>query len=261
VFSYSIDFTGGTQIQLHFEDAIDSEKIQQAVAELVQGDVVIRHIGEHDFIIRVQQFFDDAQQFGQRVTEKIQMTTGKRPTLLQSESVGASVGDTLRWKSVKAILLSLVAILFYMAIRFWSFSFSIGAVVALLHDPLIVLAVFLFLDRPISVNMIGAIVAVIGYSINDTIVVFSRIREYLHQHQGSSLAEVVNLAINKTLRRTLLTSFATTLPLVIMFFFGGEALYDFSLALLVGIVFGTYSSIVIASPIMMFFYPWEYERA
>jgi len=168
--------------------------------------------------------------------------------------VGASVGAVLRWKSIYAVVISLVFMLLYIAWRFWSFAYAAGAVIALLHDALVMLAVFLFFNREISIYTIGAILAVLGYSINDTIVIFSQIRQNVARMISTPMYEIVNLSLNQTQRRTILTSAATPQTVAVMFLLGGEVLRDFSLVILVGIFFGTYSSIYMASPIMLFFY-------
>jgi preprotein translocase subunit SecF len=180
---------------------------------------------------------------------------GYQVTIEQSDAVGSGVGESLRMKSFYAVLIALIAMLIYIAFTFWSWAYAIGAIVALFHDASVILLLFALFDFEISVNVIGAILAVLGYSINDTIVIFSQIRENRGTMGGSSLYDIVNVSLNQTLRRTILTSVSTAIPVSIMYFFGGEALKDFSFALLVGIIFGTYSSIYIASPIMMLLTP------
>jgi preprotein translocase subunit SecF len=204
--------------------------------------------------VRVKETDKDIKDLAEDMRQNLQQSlSDNKVEILQSEVVGAGVGAVLRWKSIRAVAISLVLMLFYIAWRFWSFAYAIGAVIALLHDALVMLAVFLFLDREISINVIGAILAVLGYSINDTIVIFSKIRENAAKMRNIPMYDVVNISLNETLRRTLLTSISTALTVGAMFVLGGEALRDFSLALLVGIFFGTYSSIYMASPIMLFF--------
>lgn len=254
VFTYSIDFTGGTQIQLKFDKPVTVSQIRDIVSERWENPV-IRYLSDHEFIIRVQEFEHDAKGLGEQLRQVVDEGFPKNDVeLLQSERVGPGVGKALRWKSIRAVLIALIAMLGYIALRFWSFGFAMGAVAALFHDAVIMLVMFLLLDRAISINIIGAILVVFGYSINDTIVIFSQIRKNLKTMKNSSLAQVVNTSLNHTLKRTILTSVSTGLPLCIMLFFGGEALRDISLALLSGIVFGTYSSIYIASPVMMLLY-------
>jgi len=254
VFTYSIDFTGGTQIQLKFDKPVTVSQIRDIVSERWENPV-IRYLSDHEFIIRVQEFEHDAKGLGEQLRQAVDEGFPEHDVeLLQSERVGPGVGKALRWKSIRAVLIALIAMLGYIALRFWSFGFAMGAVAALFHDAVIMLVMFLLLDRAISINIIGAILVVFGYSINDTIVIFSQIRKHLKTMKNASLAQVVNTSLNHTLKRTILTSVSTGLPLCIMLFFGGEALRDISLALLSGIVFGTYSSIYIASPVMMLLY-------
>ncbi|MGB8367104.1 MAG: protein translocase subunit SecF [Candidatus Babeliales bacterium] len=261
VFSYSIDFTGGTQILLKFDKPVSGVEIKNILEKQGWKGAIIREFSDQEILIRVKEFAGDAQGLGERMLTVIQKNlAGYEIQILQSESVGPGVGAALRWKSVRAVVFALLAMLIYIALRFWSFSFAFGAVVALFHDALVMLALFLFLDREISINVIGAILAVLGYSINDTIVIFSQIRDDLKKMKDSSLATIVNVSLNQTLKRTLLTSISTGIPVTVMLLFGGEALRNFSLALLAGIIFGTYSSIYIASPVMMMFYQTKNKK-
>lgn len=206
-------------------------------------------------MVRVKDFSNDIQGIADRLRSEIKAEIGETTiSIEQTEAVGPGVGESLRWNSVWAVIYAMIAMLAYVAIRFWSFGFAFGAVMALAHDALVMLAVFLFFGREISVNVIGAILAILGYSVNDTIVIFSRIRDNMKTEGGHTLTYIVNHSINQTLTRTILTSITTAMTVGSMFIFGGEALRDFSLALLVGIVFGTYSSVYIASPVMMLFH-------
>lgn len=258
VFSYSVDFTGGTQVLFKFDSPVDNNLIRQIVLDKGWSNPSARPFGENEVLVRVKEYDSDATGLGQRMQAAVQdALPGKTVTMIQTESVGAGIGAGLRGKSLRAIFLVLFLMLLYIGLRFWSFAFATGAVVALIHDGIIVLALFLFLDREISNNFVAAVLTVLGYSINDTIIIFSQIREFLKKRTTETLDEVVNKSLNYTLRRTLLTSFATGLPVTVMVLFGGEALRDFSLALLIGIFFGTTSSIYVASPIMMLLYPKE----
>jgi preprotein translocase subunit SecF len=257
VFRYSVDFTGGAQILLKFSQPLSTIAVRDILEKEGWEGVSLREFGENEILVRVK--LDEAIKELGMIAERMQAVLQAampetQVTVLQSESVGPGVGETLRGKSMRAVILSLIAMLIYIALRFWSFGFAVGAVVALFHDALLVLAAFLFLNREISLNLIGAILAVLGYSVNDTIVIFSQIRDNLKTMSHASLAHIVNVSINQTLRRTILTSFATALTVAAMLALGGEVLRDFSIALTVGIVVGTYSSIYIASPIMMLFY-------
>lgn len=258
VYSYSVDFTGGTQILLGFEQEVDGTQVKQIVADAGWPNATIREFEKHEVLVRVKEFEDDMIGLGERIKDEVQEAMpDNNVQILQTESVGAGVGADLRGKSLYAMTVALILMLLYIAMRFWSFAFAAGAIVALIHDALVMLAIFLFLDREISINFIAAVLTVLGYSINDTIVIFSQIREFMKKRKGASLEEIVNDSLNYTLRRTMLTSISTGLPVLVMLIFGGEALQDFSLALLIGVIFGTYSSVYIASPIMMLLQPKE----
>jgi preprotein translocase subunit SecF len=258
VFTYSVDFTGGTQVLFKFDNPIESLVVKDIIAKNGWLNPSVRVFGDNEILVRVKEYETEATGLGHRMREVLQQELPEsRVTLLQTESVGAGIGAGLRGKSIRAVLLVLLLMLLYIGLRFWSFAFAAGAVAALIHDGLMVLALFLFLDREISNDFIAAVLAVLGYSINDTIIIFSQMREFLKRRNNESLYNIVNKSLNYTLRRTLLTSFSTGLPVIVMVFFGGEALRDFSLALLVGIFFGATSSIYVASPIMMLLYPEE----
>lgn len=252
VFSYSVDFTGGTQFLLRFNKAISSETLREYLQKAGFEGVSARGFGEKEVLVRVKDFSSDVDGLGARALEAIKTQDAELDvTILQNEAVGPGVGAELQWKSARAVIYALIFLLMYIALRFWSLGFALGAVIALAHDALVMLAVFLFLDREISINVIAAILAVLGYSINDTIVIFSQIRKNIKKMPQVLLNDVVDTSLNQTMRRTLLTSITTGLAVGSMFVLGGESLRDFSLTLLVGIVFGTYSSVYIASPVMM----------
>jgi len=258
VFTLSVDFTGGTQVLLRFKNPVDSSDVKAAVTDAGWKGATARYFSKQDILVRVADFSSDVQGVATHLLGVVQAAfPDNEVTIQQTEQVGEGVGQELWWWSLISILIALAAMLAYIAIRFFSFSYALGAVVALFHDALVMLGVFLFLDREISVNVIGAILAIMGYSINDTIVIFSRIRNRLRTSRGAQLTEVINQSINQTLKRTILTSISTGLPVMAMLILGGEALRDFSIALLVGIIFGTYSSVYIASPIMMLFHRKE----
>lgn len=256
VYTYSVDFTGGTQILFGFEQKVNSTQVKQIIIDNGWANASTREFGDNEILVRVKEFEGDAVGLAQRMKDAIQQKMPENTVqVLQTESVGAGVGADLRGRSVYAMLIALIFMLLYIAGRFWSVAFATGAILALVHDALVMLAIFLFLDREISINFIAAVLTVLGYSINDTIVIFSQIREFMKKRKGVPLEEIVNDSLNYTLRRTMLTSISTGLPVLVMLFFGGEALQDFSLALLIGIIFGTYSSVYIASPIMMLLQP------
>ncbi|MCA9770640.1 protein translocase subunit SecF [Candidatus Dependentiae bacterium] len=253
VFSYSVDFTGGTQILFKFNKPIIGTDIENILDENGWPGAITREFsGNNDVLIRVKEVATDAIGLAERMRSVMEKAfPGAEVTVLQSESVGPGIGADLRWKSMRAVLIALAAMLLYIALRFWSLGFALGAVVALFHDAFAMLAIFLLFDLEISINVIGAILAVLGYSINDTIVIYSSIRSNIKKMRGASITQIVNVSLNETFRRTLLTSISTALTVGAMFVLGGQVLRDFSLALLVGIIFGTYSSIYIASSVIM----------
>jgi preprotein translocase SecF subunit len=252
VFVYSVEFTGGTQVLFKSSVPILSSQVVEILERNGFSGAMTREFSSTELLVRVRQFEGDAKGVGERMRALLEeQIPGSRIEILQTDSVGAGVGASLWWKSTQAIIVVLILMLLYIWWRFWSFSYAVGNVVSLFHDAIIILAFFMLFDYEISVNAISAILAVLGYSINDTIVIFSRIRENVRRMRGSSMEAIVNTSINETLRRTLLTSFATALSVVALVIFGGDVLRTLALGLFVGIVFGTYSSIAIASPVML----------
>ncbi len=255
IFSYSIDFTGGTQVLLRFSEPIHASKVKEIVEQSGWEGAETRDFSEYEVLVRVKEHVNDAKGLSERMREALKKELPTyNITIDQSDTVGPGVGETLRTKSIKAVIIALLAMLAFVAFRFWSWSYAVGSVAALFHDAVAILLLFLFFDIEISGNVIGAILAVLGYSINDTIVIFSRIRDNLKTMGGTPIRDIVNISLNQTLRRTILTSLSTGLPVGVMYAFGGEALRDMTFALLIGIIFGTYSSIYIASSIMMGLY-------
>jgi preprotein translocase subunit SecF len=246
--NFGIDFTGGTMIELGYEQPADLNNIRQTLAEGGHPDAAVQNFGSiHDVLIRLP------------VNEKVNMSqlSNEVVTLLKSageshidvrrvEFVGPQVGEELTEQGGLAMLYALIGILIYVSLRF-EYRFAIGSVAALIHDVIITLGFFSLTRVEFDLTVLAAILAIIGYSLNDTIVVFDRIREtFLRMRKGSS-EEIVNTALNQTLSRTLMTSLTTLLVVLALFTFGGEVIHAFSIALLLGIVVGTYSSIYIAS--------------
>ncbi|NBV40377.1 protein translocase subunit SecF [bacterium] len=252
-FSYNVDFTGGTEILFRFQNKEDAAAIKQVIQKDWNGSVY-NIVEANEIIVRVQQTPDKVEDLDKKIQASINSVSQDNPAqILQTNSISSTVGESLKWNSLIAISIGLLLMLLYIALRF-QFAFAMGAIISLAHDALAILTFFLFFDKEISIDVIGAIMAILGYSINDTIIIFTRIRENLSKDKQTTLDKVVDQSINQTLRRTILTSFATTLVVLAQVVFGGSAIQDLSLALLIGIVFGTYSSIFIASPVMMLFY-------
>ena len=254
-FRYSVDFTGGTQVLFKFSNPVGSEELKSILGRAGWEDAVTREFSDTEIVIRVKEFVNDSEGLAQAMREVLQANMpGTTATILEANGVGPGTGQELRWNFILMLSIGFLLLFLYIVSRFWSFSYGIGTVVALLHDPLAILAVIAITKMEISPNVICAIIAALGYSINDTIVIFARIRErFAGAKQGESPSAIVNQSLNQTLSRTILTSLATFLVVAALFVFGGESLRDLSLSFMVGIVVGTYSSIFVASPIMLFF--------
>lgn len=251
-FKYHIDFTGGAEINVSFEKPVDISKVRSAISGAGWSDAVIQEMntGKKDFLIRLGGALESGLE--DRVKGALlNSIPDNRLEIKNVEWVGAEVSTDTTWNAIKAVILSIIILLLYIAFRF-EFAFGMGAVVALLHDLLFVLTFILITGEQFSLNVLAAVLAVLGYSVNDTIVIFSRIRENLKKVHGDSEYDITNLSINQTLTRTLLTSFATLLAVLAILFLGGETLRGLSLIMFVGIAVGTYSSIYIASPAMLF---------
>ena len=255
-FRYSVDFTGGTDIRMRFAKPENTAAIQKAIHDEWMG-TVFNILDADEIIIRVQDTPETTENLDQKIVATVNAVSVDNPgTIIQVNSLSSAVGDSLRNSSIKAILMALLLMLLYIAFRF-QFAFAFGAVVALAHDALTVLAVFILINREVSIELVGALLAVLGYSINDTIIIFAQIKKNLKAMKGKPLALIVDTSINETMRRTLLTSISTAIVVGSMFVLGGESIRSLSLAILLGIVFGTYSSVFIESSIMMYFYKEE----
>ncbi|VAX18979.1 Protein translocase subunit SecF, partial [hydrothermal vent metagenome] len=250
--NYGIDFKGGTLVHLKFKKVAPIAEVRSAIAELKLGEFSIQGFGEpEELLIRVGQE-DNAEGESQAkiVEDKLRDVFGQNFTVERVEMVGPKVGSDLRYKALMALIYSLVGILLYITFRF-EFRFGIAAIVALAHDTMITIGAFSILDKEFTLPVIAAILTVIGYSLNDTIVVFDRIRENMRLKRGLKLEDMLNLSINNTLSRTLLTSGTTLIVVLSIFFLGGGVIHDFAFALFVGIFVGTYSSIFVASPVLL----------
>jgi len=247
---YGIDFTGGTSLKLMFENPVNVGQVRAILSGIGLGNSEIKQFATgNELLIRLQQQ-DDIEAVSKQVLSEIEAKLADNKfELLSQDTVGPRIGSELRNDAIKAILISLILILIYISWRF-EFKFAVGAVAALFHDVLITLGIFSLLNLEISLAVVAAFLTIIGYSLNDTIVVFDRIRENLKIMRREEYPKIFNISINQTLSRTLLTSLTTFIVVLILFFFGGEVIHIFSFALVVGIIVGTYSSIFIASPVV-----------
>ena len=249
-FNYHIDFTGGAELQVSFENPIDIGQVRSAMSSAGRKEAAIQSIGStsKNFIITVGDISDDTEE---EITSALSNSIKDNKASIDNiQIVGPEAGKDTTTNAILAIVLSLITLLLYIAVRF-EFRFGIGAVICLIHDVLAIMVFLLITREAMSLHVLASLLAVIGYSLNDVIVVFSRIRENFKKLKGMSEYDIVNLSINQTLKRTILTSFATLLSVLAIFFLGGETLRGLSLVMLVGIVVGTYSSIYIASPAML----------
>ncbi len=255
---YGIDFAGGTLIQLQFKTPPDIEVIRDGLKTIALGESTIQEFGsKRDILIRIQRSEEKLEAVGSKVRNSLGGKFNKEDiTIERVEMVGPKVGRDLREKALLSILYAIIGIVIYISWRF-ELQYAVAAIIALVHDVLVTLGAFSILDKEFTLVIIAAFLAIIGYSLNDTIVVFDRIRENLRRRGKNTLVQSVNASINQTLSRTLLTSGTTLMVVVALFFFGGEIIHDFSFALLVGILVGTYSSIFIASVFLVY---WDSRR-
>ena len=244
----SIDFTGGTVAQVKFENPVELAQLRSILSEYGFKGAEIVEFGSPDEVLIKTQFSGSSSE----ISEKLALALGNTFTLRRVESVGPKIGKELQNDALKAIGLALLLILIYITFRFDRY-YALGSVMALIHDVLITLGVFSLLDYEINLSIIAAFLTIVGYSLNDTIVVFDRIRENIPKYLKKTLNDVVNLSLNETLNRTVITSLTTMMVVVILFVWGGKVINLFAFALIVGIFIGTYSSLFVASPVMVFF--------
>ncbi len=247
--AFGLDFTGGVQIEVRYEHKADLEKIRGSLTESGYSNVVVVNFGsDEDVLIRMQQAFEES--LGDEVVSLLKAEEAGKIELRRVEFVGPQVGAELRDSGGIGMLFALAVVMAYVAMRF-QWKFALAAVAALAHDVIITLGVFSVFKIGFDLSVLAAVLAVVGYSLNDTIVVFDRIRENFPILRKTDSLEVVNVSLTQTLDRTLMTSGTTLIVLLVLFFYGGELLSGFSSALLVGIVIGTYSSIYVASNLLL----------
>ena len=244
----SIDFTGGTVAQVKFENPVELAQLRSILSEYGFKGAEIVEFGSPDEVLIKTQFSGSSSE----ISEQLTLALGNTFTLRRVESVGPKIGKELQNDALKAIGFALLLILMYITFRFDRY-YALGGVMALIHDVLITLGVFSLLDYEINLSIIAAFLTIVGYSLNDTIVVFDRIRENIPKYMKKTLNDVVNLSLNETLNRTVITSLTTMMVVVILFVWGGKVINLFAFALIVGIFIGTYSSLFVASPVMVFF--------
>ncbi len=250
--NYGVDFKGGTLIELRTDqDSSNISKIRDSFNQMNLGDVSVKNFGnETDFIVKFEKQNSNDPKFIDNLKNKLSSSIGA-VDFRRVENVGPKVSAELLQSGIIAIGLSLAAMLIYIWIRF-EWQFSLGAIIALFHDVIITLGIFSLFSLEINLSIVAAVLTIVGYSMNDTVVIFDRVRENLRKFADIKIYELTNISINQTLSRTIITSATTLLALLSIFFFGGEILKGFSLAMILGVVFGTYSSIYIANPVLVF---------
>ena len=251
--NYGIDFKGGTLIELRTEKSVSDSIIRDSLKSMDLGDINVKKFGkEGDYLIKVEQKSVNNNNLIPEIKRTLSDNLSAEVDFRRVENVGPKVSSELLESSIIAISLALAAMLFYIWVRF-EWQFSVGSIIALFHDVIITLGIFSLLSLEINLSIIAAVLTIVGYSMNDTVVIYDRIRENLFKFTKISISEVSNLSINETLARTIITSMTTLLALFSIYVLGGEILRGFSFAMILGVLIGTYSSIFVASPILKFF--------
>ena len=245
-FNYGIDFAGGTIVQIKFEQSVSITEVRNILVEFDLRQSTIQDLSDTEFVIRTEKI--DQEQRKEILSALKQNLADLE--VLRVETVGPVIGENLKKTALYAILFAFIGIIIYITIRF-EFRYSIISILALSHDVLIVLGIFSLFQKEITISIIAAVLTIVGYSLNNTIVILDRLRENIKFKTRESFGNIVNMSINQSLSRTINTALTTVLPVLAIYFFGGSILSDFALALFIGMVAGTYSSIFIASPLLV----------
>ena len=253
---YGVDFAGGLLVQVKFSKAVDISEVRKAMDTMGMKDAVVQKFGgEDEFLIRVEKTSEDLEEASKKIQTSIQeQFKDQPPEIRRIEVVGPKVGQDLKKKALWAVGLSFLGILIYVAFRFHEFAYGLGGIAALFHDIVITYGVISIFNIEYSLTLLAVILTIIGFSINDTIVIFDRVRENIKKMRKDNLETIFNVSINETLGRTILTSGTVMMVVIILFFFGGPVIHDFAFTLMIGLISGTYSTIYIAGPVVLF---WE----
>lgn len=253
-FTYGIDFAGGTLVQIKFKQEASADGIRKVMTGIGITDAIIQPFGVNEVVVRTAESTSDVKGLAGRIEEALNAAYGKGNLEVQRvEVVGPKVGKDLTKKAILAVVFSWVGMLIYIAFRF-ELRFAVGGIIGVIHDVIVVLGIFSLLGKEFTLTIVAALLTIIGYSIHDTIVVFDRVRENIPKNTKKDLPTIMNESINQTLSRTILTSFTVVLVVAVLYVFGGAVINDFAFALLIGVIFGTYSSVFIASPVVL---AWE----
>jgi preprotein translocase subunit SecF len=253
---YGVDFAGGLLIQIKFSKPVSISEVRSALDVMGSKEAMVQAFGgENEFLIRVEKSSEDLEAMSKTIQASLQQQFKDKPLeIRRAEVVGPKVGKDLKKKALWAVGLSLVAILIYVAFRFHEISYGLGGIISLFHDVIVVYGAISIAGIEYSLNVLAVVLTIVGFSINDTIVIFDRVRENIKKMRKDSLETIFNVSINETLGRTILTNGTVMVVVLILFFFGGPVIHDFTTALIVGMITGTYSTVYIASPVVLF---WE----
>ncbi len=257
--NFGTDFKGGVKLQYRFASAVTEGDLRRLIDPLGVGDFSVQKVGkteENRFVVKFEKQ-EKPEETADRISQAFTSgLSGNAPTLEQQESVGPKAGAEMRRKAQLAIIVSWLLMLIYIGYRF-DFSFAPGAIVALIHDVLITLGAFALTGREVTLTIVAALLTIVGYSVNDTIVIYDRVRENLRKHETMGLRDLINLSINETLSRTIITNFTVLLVVGLMFAFGEGEFQNFGFAMVVGAIAGTYSTVYIASPCYILLKEWR----
>ena len=254
--NYGVDFAGGILLQIRFSKSVDISQVRSGLEAIGQKDVSVQNFGGgNEFLIRIEKSAGDLETISKNIQISLrQQFKDGSPEIRRVEVVGPKVGKDLKTRALWAVGLSFAAILVYVAFRFHTISYGLGGIVALVHDVMVTYGALSVFNIEYSLSTLAVILTIIGFSINDTIVIFDRVRENIKKMRKDDLATIMNVSINQTLGRTILTTGTVMTVVLILFFFGGPVIHDFATAMIVGLITGTYSTVYIASPVVLL---WE----
>ena len=249
--NYGVDFKGGTVIEMKFDNTFSSDRLRNSLNKLNLGDVKVKVFGSNiEFLATIEKKGDN--NFISTIKNHLEKDLSQTINFRRVEVVGSKISEELTKAGIYSVVIALLLMLFYIWVRF-EWQFSLGAIIALVHDVIITIGAFSVVGYEFGLSIVAAVLTIVGYSMNDTVVIYDRIREYLKKDDQKDLQELINESLNSTLSRTLKTSLTTLLALVSIYFFGGEILKGFSFALIWGVLIGTYSSIFVAAPVLIYF--------
>ena len=249
--NYGVDFKGGTVIEMKFDNTFSSDRLRNSLNKLNLGDVKVKVFGSNiEFLATIEKKGDN--NFISTIKNHLEKDLSQTINFRRVEVVGSKISEELTKAGIYSVVIALLLMLFYIWVRF-EWQFSLGAIIALVHDVIITIGAFSVVGYEFGLSIVAAVLTIVGYSMNDTVVIYDRIREYLKKDDQKDLQELINVSLNSTLSRTLKTSLTTLLALVSIYFFGGEILKGFSFALIWGVLIGTYSSIFVAAPVLIYF--------